>query len=143
MKKKLEKEVSGVITVEMSYLIPLILLVFVVVIETVFYYHDKNILLGAVAETAIVGAQAERKPDETGNVNLEDFYQERIEGKLIFFPGAAAAVSKQSGRIKVEVTAQRDRMKLHIVQQSVVTEPEKTIRRVRLLKGKIQENTEK
>ncbi len=142
MKKTLKKKVRGVLTVEMSFLIPIILLIFVVVIETVFYYHDKNILLGAAAETAVVGAQTERKPDEAGETDLSAFYQERIEGKLIFFSGAAADISKQGGRIQVEVTAKRNRMKIHIVQQSAVTEPEKTIRRVRLLKEKLQENAD-
>lgn len=61
MRKAMQrKTVRGVITVEMSYLIPLILLVFILIIETAFYFHDKNILLGAAAETAVVGAQAER-----------------------------------------------------------------------------------
>ena len=61
---KNEDGFSGVITVEMSYLIPIILALFLTVIYTTFYYHDKIILFGAAGETAAVGAEMERMPDE-------------------------------------------------------------------------------
>ena len=78
-----DKAVKGVITVELSYIIPIILSVFMVIIYTVFYFHDKNILIGAAAETAVLGAQLERKPDESGQTDLTGFCRQRIAGKLI------------------------------------------------------------
>ncbi|RKQ30339.1 MULTISPECIES: TadE family protein [Clostridia] len=54
------QEVQGVITVEMAYLMPIIFMVFVLVVYTAFYYHDKQILIGAAAETTTVGAQQKR-----------------------------------------------------------------------------------
>lgn len=50
------QEVQGVITVEMAYLMPIIFMVFVLIVYTSFYYHDKQILIGAAAETTAVGA---------------------------------------------------------------------------------------
>ena len=44
--------VSGSTVVEMSYIMPLILLMFVLIIHTVFYFYDRAVLNGAAAETA-------------------------------------------------------------------------------------------
>ena len=82
-----QRGLKGVITVELSYLLPMILMIFLMVVYVTFYYHDKNILIGAASETAVVGAQLERKPDENGKTDLSGFYQERIRGKLILFFG--------------------------------------------------------
>lgn len=53
----LVKKVRGSATVEMAYMMPVIFLAFVSAIYMVFYLHDKNIVIGAAYETAIVGAQ--------------------------------------------------------------------------------------
>lgn len=45
--------VSGSTVVEMSYIMPLILLMFVLIIHTVFYFYDRAVLNGAAAETAV------------------------------------------------------------------------------------------
>ena len=39
--------VSGSTVVEMSYIMPLILLMFVLIIHTVFYFYDRAVLNGA------------------------------------------------------------------------------------------------
>ena len=83
-----ERGLKGVITVELSYLLPIILMIFLTVVYVTFYYHDKNILIGAASETAAVGAQLERKPDENVQTDLAGFYQDRILAKLILFSGA-------------------------------------------------------
>lgn len=49
-------------TVEMSFLMPIIMLLVMSSIYAFFYYHDKNIIAGAAYETAVVGSnKAERK----------------------------------------------------------------------------------
>ena len=53
--------VSGSTVVEMSYIMPLILLMFVLIIHTVFYFYDRAVLNGAAAETAVLGAELERR----------------------------------------------------------------------------------
>lgn len=125
----MRKTVSGVITVEMSYLMPIVLMIFAVTVHTVFYYHDKNLLVGAAAETAVVGAQLERKPDE--KPDLSGFFAERISGKLILFSGAEASVSSSGKWIQVEARAANGRRSLRVVQRAVTAEPEKNIRRKR------------
>lgn len=126
-----EKEFRGVITVEMSYLLPLVLLVFLMVIYAIFYYHDKNILIGAASETSVLGAQLERKPD-TENADLTEVFQERIQGKLIFFSGAQAAVNTTEKWVEIDVSARKGRMQLRIIQRAPCLEPEKKIRKKRM-----------
>lgn len=133
------KNVSGVITVEMSYLMPIVLLIFAMTVHTVFYYHDKNILIGAAAETAVVGAQMERKPDEV--IDLNGFFSERISGKLILFSGAEVTIEISGKRVQVEARAENGKRVVQIVQRAVVVEPEKNIRRKRIAENLIEANT--
>lgn len=129
-----KRTLNGAITVELSYLIPIIMMVFLMTIYSVFYYHDKNILLGAASETAILGAQMERKPDEKGKTDLDAFFQERIYGKLILFSGAQVNVSISSDRVNVSVSAQKGQMKIKAVQKASVVVPEKKIRQKKIIK---------
>ncbi|MCI9441688.1 MAG: pilus assembly protein [Ruminococcus sp.] len=128
-----KKGFQGVITVEMSYLIPIVLLIFLFVIYTIFYYHDKNILIGAASETAVTGAQMERRPDKKSQVDMEEFYQQRIGGKLIFFSGTQVSVNISKKWVEIEAFASRRKMQIHIIQRAAITEPEKAIRRKRIL----------
>lgn len=126
---------KGVLTIEMSFLASIILMIFVLVMYTIFYYHDKNILIGAANETAVVGAQLERKPGADGQTDLAEFYQERIRGKLILFAEAQADVSVSSTKVEVNVSASKGNMRLRITQRAAITEPEKKIRKKRILEN--------
>lgn len=122
------KAVKGVITVELSYTIPIILSVFMVIIYTVFYFHDKNILIGAAAETAVLGAQLERKPDENGQTDLTGFCRQRIAGKLILFGDASVDVEVTDKLVTVSAAANYRGISVSVRQQAPVLKPEKKIR---------------
>lgn len=123
-----DKAVKGVITVELSYIIPIILSVFMVIIYTVFYFHDKNILIGAAAETAVLGAQLERKPDENGQTDLTGFCRQRIAGKLILFGDASVDVEVTDKLVTVSAAANYRGISVSVRQQAPVLKPEKKIR---------------
>ena len=57
------KRARGSMTVEMSFLMPMILFLIMGCILAVFYYHDKNILSGAAYERP---SQAVRKQERRG-----------------------------------------------------------------------------
>lgn len=142
-KQFLKKEIfqcsmQGTITIEMSYILPIVLFVFMLIVYTIFYFHDKNILIGAAAETAVVGAQMERKPDEKGKNNLGAFYKQRIAGKLILFPESMAEVDVTEQQVRVTVLACRGKMKLEVKQQMPIVEPEKKIRKKRFLENMVE-----
>lgn len=120
-------EVRGSAIVEMSYIMPVILLLIVMVIHTVFYYHDKAVLNGAASETAVLGAQMERRQG-TVEYDLEEFFRDRIEGKLIFMTDTVVSAKKSDKEVSVEVSASNGRMKLQIRQKAVIARPEEKIR---------------
>lgn len=119
--------VKGSAVVEMSYIMPVILLLTVMVIHAVFYYHDKAVLNGAASETAVLGAQMERRQG-TMEYDLEEFFRERIEGKLIFMTDTVVSAEKSDREVSVEVSASKGRMKLKIRQKAVIARPEEKIR---------------
>lgn len=122
------KEVKGVITVELSYILPMVLFVLMMIMYTVFYFHDKNILIGAAAETAVLGAQSERKPDEYGQADLNGFYRQRIEGKLILLGVVSVDVEVTDKWVVVSAKAAHGRMSVAVRQQAPILKPEEKIR---------------
>lgn len=143
MKKRKTAELKAVITVEMSYLVPIVLFLFMLVVYTVFYYHDKNILIGAAGETAVVGAQLERKRGEDEGVNLESIYQDRIRGKLLLFSAPQVSVNHSRQWVEVEAYASKGRMSVRVVQKTAVSGPEEKIRKKRLFNHFVEPDTEK
>ena len=125
-------KVKGSTVIEMSYIVPLFLGLFVLIMYAVFYYHDKAVLNGAASETAILGVQAERRADT--RYDLEDFFHGRVDGKLIYMTDADVTVSKTDKEIIVTVSVQKSFMKLNISQKALIVNPEEKIRRMRWLK---------
>ena len=124
------KNVNGSTVVEMAYIIPLFLFFFVILIHTVFYYHDKVILSGAACETAAVSAQEKRRYG-TREFDPEVFFTERIRGKLILLTVGEISITENDNETAVEVSAGRSFMKLNICQKAVAAEPEEVIRWVK------------
>ena len=75
-------ELQGSITVEMSFLVPMILFLIMSCILAVFYYHDKNILSGAAYETAVVGSVKAREKDGVKEGELESLFHQRTGNKI-------------------------------------------------------------
>ena len=76
--------VKGSTTVEMAYVMPLIFLVFLIIVRTTFYYHDKSILDGMAYEAVTTAVQTARNP-KAKEADVETFCRERIRWKLIYF----------------------------------------------------------
>lgn len=111
----------------MAYIIPLFFLIFVIIIHTVFYFHDKAVLNGAAAETAVAGAQMIRRKG-TAEYDLDGFFMERIKGKLIYMTDVEVNTTEDEDQITVSVSAQRKGMELEIRQCSKIVKPEERIR---------------
>lgn len=130
----MSKRVRGSMTVEMSFLMPMILFLIMGCILAVFYYHDKNILSGAAYETAVAGSTKAREKEGVTEGELEQLLQERVRGKCILFPGVQAAVTVGKDEIEVTAAASRRGMKVSVSKRAAVTDPEKYIRNMRRLK---------
>lgn len=124
---KRRKKVRGSTVVEMAYIMPIFLLLFVLVINTVFFFHDKVILNGAACETAVLGTQRVRMKEKE-EADLEGFFMERIKGKLIRMSDVSVSVFEGEKEVAVEVTAKRGGMSMRICQKAVTARPEEMIR---------------
>ena len=117
---------KGSAVVEMSYIIPLFLGLFVLIVHAVFYYHDKAVLNAAAAETAVVWAQTVRR--EGTEYDLEGFFRERSDGKLIWMTGTSVSVSETDREITVEASVHRSIMSLSVCQKARIACPEEKLR---------------
>ena len=134
MKKRVKSRscLKGSLTVELSFLMPMILFLIMGCILASFYYHDKLILTGAAYETAVAGSTKAREKDG----QLESLFVQRVKGKCILTSNARANVMVGKDEIEVYAIAFHGRMKISVVKRAAVTEPEKRIRDMQRLKEK-------
>ena len=124
-------ECGGSLTVEAALLMPLVGLLLVSSILLFFYFHDKNIISSCAYETAVIGSTKAREKDGVEASLLDQAFQERMQGKCIFFPGARADIRVGDEEVTVTASAARGYFRLQVVQRAAVTEPEDHIRRMR------------
>lgn len=132
----------GSMTVEMSLLMPLILLLVMGCILAVFYYHDKNIISGAAYETVVVGSTKAREKNGVKNGEVQALFRERVSGKCILFPEPSSKVDITEDEVTITVNSGKGRMKLAIVKRARITEPEKYIRDRKRITGKWNESSQ-
>ena len=135
-------------TVEMSLLIPIIMLLIMSSIYAFFYYHDKNIIAGAAYETAVVGSnKAREKPDsQTGSgdrsgdrsgtdaAELETLFQSRVNGKCILLSTIQGQVTVEGDEVCVRAQGTWRKMKVSVEKRAAITEPEKKLRDIKKIK---------
>lgn len=131
-------KLKAILTVELAYLFIVLFSIFVLIIHTVFYYHDKNILQGAVSETAVLWAQLERRQGEYAEESAETFYQKRISGKLILFSGSSVSVEQTDEEIIVIASAEKGFMKVTVHGSATIVKPENKIRKKRMVEEWIE-----
>lgn len=131
---RMSKMLKGSMTVEMSFLMPIILLLIMSSILAAFYFHDKNVLAGAAYETAVVGSTKVREADKVTGGELEALFRERAGGKCILFAGSSARASINKKEIRIRASAHKGRFGLSVEKKAAVTEPEDYIRDIRKTK---------
>lgn len=125
---------KGSMTVEMSFLMPLILLLLMSSILAIFYFHDKNILAGAAYETAVVGSTKMREKEKADSSQLTSLCEERIAGKCILFGKSSIEVSADETEVVVKISAKKGKFGVSVIKKAAVTDPEKFIRDIRRIK---------
>ncbi|MCI8639787.1 MAG: pilus assembly protein [Coprococcus sp.] len=127
------KQCQASTVVEMAYLMPVVLLVWMLVIFILFYYHDKNILSGAAYETAVVGSELIHEEGELKEDRTARYFQERIDGKMLFFGSTFSEISADEESIHVRCWASSKGLRLTVEKSAAVTEPERKIRKKRAI----------
>jgi len=128
---KVRKYLQGSTIVEMAYLMPVVLLVWMFIIFALFYYHDKNIIGGAAYETAVVASEFLHEDTDLPEGKLERYFQERIYGKMFFFKSAVVQVSSGEDKISVKVMAEGKGLRISVERSAAVTVPEERIRKIK------------
>ncbi len=131
--KWLAGELSGMITVEMTYIVPVILLIFFLSIMGIFYFHDKEVIAACAYEAAVVGSAKAREKDGVTEGTVKAIFEERVNGKCILFGEVSGSAEVSEERIVVKASASRGRMRLLVSETASLTEPEETIRKYRKL----------
>lgn len=126
--EKKRKRLHGSMTVEVSFIIPMILFLMMTGIMATFYFHDKNILSGAAYETVVIGSTKIRETPPITGEQLEVFFRERVGNKCILFPGSSAAVTIDSKEVYVKAYAKKGVFKISVEKRAAITDPEKVIR---------------
>lgn len=134
------KSVKASTTVELAYMMPVVFLSCIAVIYITFYMHDKNILIGAAYETAVVGTQKVRWEEPELNGQLQQLFQERTKGKFLFFSSAEAEIELDEKTVIVRASAIKKRMKISAEERATVTDPEKYIRDIRRIQNAWKQN---
>lgn len=120
------KEKRGSATVEMAYIMPLFLSLFLLLVTVVFYFHDKCVLYATAYETAVVGAQHMRG-EELEDDELTEYVRKRIKGKLLFFPDVKIGIKKNLEYLTIEIQATGKGWKIKAEQKAMRMRPEELI----------------
>ena len=126
---------KGVITVETTYVMAVILYLLFLSVMGLFYYHDKEILSAGAYEAVTVAALKTREKTSVQEENVKEIFKERTKGKCVLFGNSNIDVeaSVQEEYIRVIVRAKRRQWRLRISETAAVTDPEKKIRDKRRL----------
>jgi len=124
----IKKKLKASLTIEMSLLVPIVLFIFMEIVLSVFYCHDKNILNGAAYEAAVLGSSKERTKTGMSEEELEDFVRDRIRGKCILLTYCQVETSIQEKEVQIRIRARKSGYTVFIEKRAAVTEPEKKVR---------------
>ena len=124
---------KGSTIVEMTYLMPLVLMVWVMVIFMLFFYHDKSVVVGAAYEASVVGSELWMQKDDYRSAKIENYFKERIDGKLLFFENIDVKVFVYDTKVLLRAAASKYIMSFEIEAQATITEPENVIRQMNIM----------
>lgn len=118
-------------TIEAAVACSVFFLSFFLVIRGVFYYHDKNILMGTAYEAAVVHSQKKRSPEACTIAEAEQSFEVAARKRMLLFSAVNLTIEETDQKITVQGIAWKGRMKISVSQSAAVTEPEKFIRKMR------------
>lgn len=121
-------KLRGSATIEMAYIVPVILLAITAAVYLGFFFHDKSVLQGLVYEGAMIGSSGYRMDGEVEVTTIETFIKEKAEVKLLYFPAPEVEVEVSEGVIQIEAVTESKGMEIVVSKMLVITEPEEQIR---------------
>ncbi len=126
----MRKMVRGSFTIEAAVIVPIILLIFGILLHILFYWHDKIILISTAHETAAVGSSQ----TELSELELEYYFFERMEEKLLLFDRVECIAYIEEDTVKLTYDGSKGRMVAKGECCIQKTQPEDSIRDIRKIK---------
>ena len=122
------KKLRANVSIEVTVLVPLILMASVVVISILFYYYDKNVIKGVSYETAMVFSNEK----EVSQEEVLEYLEQHLRGKLLVFSSVGKQVLIEEDEIQIICSANKRFMQVYVESKVKHTQPEVWIRRIRL-----------
>ena len=123
----MKKRVRGSFTIEAAMLVPLLLLVFSVLMNMLFYCHDKVVFMSLAHETLALGCAREGMDKE----ELEHYFSARVKKRLLLFTQVEQEIQWGEEEIKVVCKAKKKAMSMEVEYGMKRTAPEDYVRSVR------------
>lgn len=123
----MKKKIKGSFTIEAAVIVPIILLIFSMLINIAFFYHDKNIVIGLAHETLAIGSRR----DTWNEKGLEDHFASGIKGKLLLFSSVQQEVQMDEEKVQITCKAKKGILALQTEYKMSKTQPEEYVREVR------------
>lgn len=125
---------KGVATIEMTYIIPVFLLLLFVIVSITFYFHDKSVLNGIAYEATTLSSQKIRTPKGVNVEEIETYIQQNVSRKMIMLTDTKIEVKIENENITVKITAKYQKMAVIVEQHSTNEKPETFIRNIMKIK---------
>lgn len=126
-------KLKGSATIEMAFVMPVILLAFTAVVYIGFFFHDKNVLQALVYEGLVIGSSSYRMEAEVDTEVVETFIREKAELRMIYFSLSELEVEVEAEEILVKAIGINGKLELNIERKLALTEPETMVRSTEIL----------
>lgn len=121
---------KGSMTIEISYIMPVVFLVFVMTVLCTFYFHDKCILHGIAYEAGIIGSQNHKSSESISTEELATTMIENNKNKFVLFDSFDMNITENNEWLIVEVWAKTDRFSISTSRSIPLVNHEKTVRNI-------------
>lgn len=105
MLRKLEKDNTGMTTVEACVIIPITLAVIMLLIWLGFFFYNKNILSQAAGRAAIMAGQHPELDNDELVEYIDYKLREMIEGKTVFIDNPDVEITVEYSEIVIHITS--------------------------------------
>lgn len=119
---------KAIYTVEIAFIMPVIILLLSGVVLSGFYFHDKNVLYGKIYEMGNIARQEYRMPEDLDLGKLESALTESFGQKLLLFEQVICTVEEENDGILITGEMEYQGKKLVSSQYFTFNDTEKNIR---------------
>ncbi len=120
----MKKRYKGSVTIEASYIVPIFLSIFVLLVTWLFYFHDKNVVAATAHETVAAYCNCE----EINKTDVAQYFRKRVRKKLILFSKVRTTVKVDEEQLTLECNARKKQLRMKSKMVMSRTNPEKSLR---------------